>query len=179
MGNRLDIKIGDRFNRLTIVKELEPKMRSNKLRRNFLVKCDCGVMKDVVLIDLTTQNTKSCGCYEKERQIESNTKHSEASYRNNKLTTEYRTWVGMKVRCYNPNRKDYKNYGGRESKPIKVCDRWLNSFENFLEDMGRKPGPEYSIDRIDFNGNYEPSNCRWADKITQARNKRNVKHKSN
>jgi hypothetical protein len=78
----------------------------------------------------------------------------------------------MKSRCYDSKRNGYKNYGGRG---IKVCDRWLNSFENFLTDMGRKPGPEYSIDRIDNDGNYEPGNCRWATMQEQSQNKRTSK----
>jgi len=76
----------------------------------------------------------------------------------------------MKYRCLAPTCKHYKNYGGRG---IKVCDRWLNSFENFLLDMGRKPSPKHSIDRIDVNGDYEPSNCRWATDGEQMRNIRN------
>ena len=75
----------------------------------------------------------------------------------------------MKTRCSNPNDKHFDEYGGRG---IKVCDRWLNSFENFLADMGEKPSPSHSIDRIKVNGNYEPGNCRWATPEEQARNKR-------
>jgi hypothetical protein len=82
------------------------------------------------------------------------------------------TWSNIKQRCYNVNNKDYKHYGGRG---IKVCDRWLESFENFLEDMGDRPDG-YSLDRIDNNENYEPSNCRWADKETQIKNRRRYKN---
>lgn len=77
----------------------------------------------------------------------------------------------MKQRCYTEKRKNFKNYGGRG---IYVCDRWKNSFENFLLDMGERP-PRTSLDRIDVNGNYEPSNCRWSDSETQYNNtRRNV-----
>ncbi|MBB6446459.1 hypothetical protein [Bacillus benzoevorans] len=79
----------------------------------------------------------------------------------------------MKGRCNNPNDKKYKDYGARG---IKVCDRWENSFENFLKDIGKRPSLKYSLDRIDVNGNYEPSNCRWADSVQQARNKRSQTH---
>jgi hypothetical protein len=84
--------------------------------------------------------------------------------------TEYAAWNNMKNRCLNPNVKAYKDYGGRG---IKVCDRWIQSFENFINDMGKKPSPSHSIDRIDYNGNYEPSNCRWLLRSMQNLNKRN------
>ena len=86
-------------------------------------------------------------------------------------TSEYRSWQHMKARCMNPNNHNYKYYGGRG---ITIYEKWINSFENFINDMGKKPN-DYSIDRIDNNGNYEPSNCRWADKETQIKNRRNYK----
>jgi hypothetical protein len=82
---------------------------------------------------------------------------------------EYRNWQALKDRCYSKGTKYYKYYGGRG---ITVCDRWVDSFENFLADMGTRPSSKHSIDRIDVNGNYEPSNCRWATHCTQAINKR-------
>ena len=83
----------------------------------------------------------------------------------------YNTYHGMKQRCYYKKHKDYKYYGG---KGIKVCDRWLESFDNFVEDMGEKPHPDLTLDRKDSNGDYEPSNCRWATHKEQAENRKPI-----
>lgn len=85
--------------------------------------------------------------------------------------TALTSWRAMKTRCYNKNQTSYENYGGRG---ISVCERWLDSFENFYEDMGEPPVGSYSIDRIDNNGNYSPENCKWSTTKQQARNKRNT-----
>jgi len=82
---------------------------------------------------------------------------------------EYKTWNSIKTRCTNQNTICYPDYGGRG---ISVCDRWKNSFENFLEDMGAKPDPTYSIDRIDNDKGYSPDNCRWTDRVSQNTNQR-------
>ena len=107
---------------------------------------------------------KSCGCRE------GNYKHGCEIGR--KKTVELRAYHKMKERCYNKNNKDYKNYGERG---IVVCPRWLESFKNFLEDMGHRPSDKHSIDRIDVNGDYSPDNCRWTTKREQSRNTRTNK----
>lgn len=83
---------------------------------------------------------------------------------------EYWVWVAMRQRCNNPNMPTYKHYGGRG---IKVCKRW-DSYDNFIEDMGYRPSDKHSLDRIDVNGDYEPSNCRWATQLEQVMNRRDM-----
>jgi hypothetical protein len=99
-------------------------------------------------------------------------KASHGESRGRRRSPEFTAWHGMKQRCYNPNNAKFKDYGGRG---IRVCDRWKNSLENFLIDMGRRPSAEHSLDRIDVNGDYCPKNCRWATRSRQASNKRNSK----
>lgn len=159
--------VGEKFGRVTVLGEA-PKYVSPKgkeIRRVF-VRCECGSKSTVNLHSLRYGLAASCGCYRTELAV-SSVKHGDA--RKRAQTREYKTWSNMIARCENPKVERYPLYGGRG---IKVCAQWRDSFEAFLTDMGRKPSPDYSIDRIDVDGNYEPGNCRWATNSEQQQNKR-------
>jgi len=165
---KVHINPGDVFSRLTVLKEMDGvRYRDGgKIHRLFECKCECGNIKTVQMRNLLIGKTNSCGCYLKERQKETCTKHS--LYK----TSEYKTWQAIKQRCYNPKTPHYSYYGGRG---LTVCARWLESPVNFYEDMGPKPSPSHSIDRIDnykLIDAYSKENCRWASKKEQVLNRR-------
>lgn len=155
MGKVVDIS-DQKFGMFTVIKFHSLNVRKKSM---WLCVCDCGTEKVIEGSNLKRANTKSCGCVRYDKV----TKHGRSK------SLEYKTWVSMIRRCTKENEKDYPRYGGRG---IKVCDSWLNSFENFYADMGERPSLNHSIDRFNVNGNYEPSNCRWATSSQQERNKR-------
>lgn len=133
-------------------------------------KCSCGVGILVPSASLLCGNTRSCGCFK--LQVARERGRSSATHghtKNGRATPEWRLWHAIRNRCQNTNNRDFALYGGRG---ITVCDRWNDSFENFLADVGFKPAPNLSLDRINNNGNYEPGNVRWATVKQQINNRR-------
>jgi hypothetical protein len=155
--------IGKRFGRLTVTKRLKVKWVTV-----WLCRCSCGEITKVFGSNLRSGHTQSCGCLTKEitaQRNRANIRHGHCvAYKSTRI---YRIWSSMLERCRTPQHRAYKHYGGRG---IRVCEQWL-IFENFLADMGERP-PGRSLDRIDNDGNYEPSNCRWATQTEQVRNRR-------
>lgn len=155
---------GKRFTRLLVL-EAAGKNKNGKSVWKCL--CDCGNIKITSVSSLNNGDTRSCGCWNREKLAAANVKHGAA--RTGALTPEFRSWMGMRARCYNPKSIGYKNYGGRG---IAVCEAWRNDFRTFLADVGPKPSPRHSLDRIDNDGNYEPGNCKWSTPKEQVHNRR-------
>lgn len=145
---------GDKFGKLTVLGRLA---LPGKVK--YECRCDCGNQIFVRSDHLLSGATQSCGCLKEK---------TSGWYK----TATYASWTSMRQRCTNSKASKFSNYGGRG---IKICDRWLESFENFLADMGERPAGK-TLDRCENNGNYEPGNCKWSTPKEQARNRRSNRH---
>lgn len=159
MRERIDIAIGQRFNKLIVIKELPIGSNGRVLR----CQCDCGNIKDILLPHLIRSKIKSCGCHRRQMA----TKHGMWESR------EYSTWENMIQRCTNSKARKYHLYGGRG---ITICEKWLKSFQGFYEDMGSRPD-NTTLDRLDGDKGYHKENCKWSTPREQAVNIRIFHHR--
>ncbi len=159
LGKRLDCSPGEKRNRLTLDAPLGT--INGKVRWRAL--CDCGQTTVVIASSFRKDMVKSCGCWQRERNA------TQAYIDGRSSLPEYAVWLDMRRRCNNENKPAFRNYGARG---ITVCERW-KEFPNFLQDMGSRPAPHYTLERNDNDKGYDPSNCCWIPRGEQNRNKRN------
>ncbi len=157
---RHEAMVGEEFGRWAVLSYAH---QDKHFRDIYLCRCSCGKEKLTAGGLLRSGRSKSCGCLHRERLTARITRHGKSH------TREYQVWSTMKTRCNAPGSAKYYMYGARG---IKVCQRWENSFSAFSEDMGPRPTPQHSIDRIDNSCGYSPDNCRWATNSQQQRNMR-------
>ncbi len=156
---------GKVFSRLTIISY------AGKAGKESLwnCRCSCGTEKVIRYNSLMSGSTVSCGCLRREVN---RSKGHQGPYKRTQSNFLHRIYMSMKTRCYNEKNPNYARYG---AKGVRICQRWLDSFDAFVDDMGM-PSEGHSIDRIDPHGDYSPENCRWADRFTQSQNQRRTKY---
>jgi hypothetical protein len=159
MATKTELSAGHKVGRLTLLNEVTFYAWGAQ-RVGWNCACECGGARNVTTGHLESEHTRSCGCLSNARLVERRVSHgAQRESTDPILRSMYNTWMNIRARCLKKDHRQYPDYGGRG---ITVCDRWQESFENFISDVGLKPGAKYSLDRINNNGNYEPGNVRWA-----------------
>jgi hypothetical protein len=157
---------GRRFARLVVISR---QTNTTAVKPVWLCRCDCGALTDVMGYSLTSGHTQSCGCWQRQRTAEVS-RVSSRTHGHSKTHPLYKLWAGLRSRCRNPNATGYERYGGRG---IRICAKW-DDFAAFVADVGPRPSPQHTLDRIDNDGHYEPGNVRWSTPSEQCNNSRNA-----
>ncbi len=166
-------RAGRRYGRLVVVQHMGRRPSGTHFKTWWCCRCDCGRELDVTASSLVSGNTRSCGCLNDEMRATAHITHGMSGGIRGARSPEYSAWAMMIARCTNPKNGQWHNYGARG---IKVAEEWRRDFAAFLAHVGRRPTAEYSLDRINNEGNYEPGNVRWATASVQCRNRRTLTH---